>query len=114
MQNYGVVAEGAKRRELGNSPYWYLFLIGRDPGYTAKGNPAAPRLILPFIQKAKEAGVSVWLEATSPHSRDVYKKLGFKVVEELKIGRGSCDSEGNIVDGGPGVSMWAMCIHHGR
>lgn len=107
MQDFGVVSEIAKRRRLGRSPYWYLFVIGRDP--SRRGNPpVSPRLILPFIQKAKEARVPVWLEATSEHSKNVYEKLGFKVVEELKIGKGRCDKSGNLVDGGEGVSMWAM------
>jgi hypothetical protein len=111
MQNYGALAEAAKRRRLGNSPYWYLFMIGRDNSSHAKG-PVSPRLILPFVQRAKEEGIPVWLEATSLHSKNVYEKLGFKVVEELKVGRGSSDRKGNLVDGGEGVSMWTMIADH--
>src|ERR1700761_5086647 len=106
MQDYGAVVEVAKRARLGNSPYWYLFLIGRDPYHVGKSG--SPRLILPFIKKAKEDGAPLWLEATGEHSKNVYESLGFEVVEELKVGKGRCDRNGNLVNGGEGVSMWAM------
>jgi hypothetical protein len=106
MQDYGIVTKVAKYRRLRNSPYWYLFVIGRESSY--KGSSVLPRLILPVIQKAKEQGIPLWLEATTEHSRILYEKLGFKVVEELKVGKGQCDKTGNLVEGGEGVSMWAM------
>jgi len=111
MQDYSTVTQAAKRRRLGSSAYWYLFVIGRDPCHIGKS--VSSRLILPFIQKAKQDGVPLWLEATSEHSKNVYEALGFQVVEELKIGKGRCDKKGNLVDGGEGVSMWAMIAGHG-
>jgi hypothetical protein len=110
LEDYSVVAETSKQRRMGRSPYWYLFVIGRDPSHL--GASVAPRLILPFVQKAKEQGIPLWLEATSERSKSVYEKLGFKVVEELKVGKGQCDSNGNLISGGEGVSMWAMICDH--
>jgi hypothetical protein len=110
MQNYSALAERAKRNQLGNAPYWYFFVIGRDPDHV--GRSVSPSLILPFIHKARDIGVPLWLEATSKHSRDIYTKLGFEVVEELKVGKGSCDGKGNLVQGGEGVTMWAMVNDH--
>jgi ribosomal protein S18 acetylase RimI-like enzyme len=110
FQDYGTIADAVKDERIGSSPYWYLFVIGRDPSH--RGDPVAPRLILPFVQKAKEKEVPLWLEATSERSKRAYEKLGFKVVEEMKIGKGQCDSNGNLVVGGEGLSMWAMICDH--
>ena len=94
---------------MGDTPHWTLELIGRDPSY--KGCAVADRLIMPFVERARQDGHPVWLEASNMHARDVYLRLGFRVVEEWKVGKGRCDELGNLVHGGQGVTVWAMVIY---
>lgn len=103
-----ALANEAKKRHLGSKPHWALALIGRHPAYT--GPPVAGRVILPFIERARKDGHAVWLEASNLHARDVYLKLGFRVVEELKVGKNRCDVMGNLARGGEGISVWAMMM----
>jgi len=69
---------------------------------------AVRAVIDPYLKKAKEEGVPAFLAATNAHARDVYVHLGFKVVEEVTIGKGVIDKEGSIVEGGEGVILYAM------
>jgi hypothetical protein len=48
------------------------------------------------------------LEATTIRSRDVYAHLGFKEVEQIKIGAGKADKTGNLVEGGEGITIFCM------
>lgn len=52
----------------------------------------------------------MWLEATTPHARDVYSYFGFKVAEEVVIGEGSIDDNGNLVSGGKGLLIYGMIV----
>lgn len=65
-------------------------------------------VIDPFIEKARQQGVPLWLEAISEHARDVYTHLGFRVVETVVIGAGTINEHGWVEDGGPGVKCWGM------
>ncbi|EXJ80278.1 hypothetical protein A1O1_08420 [Capronia coronata CBS 617.96] len=95
-----------KKKYLGDRLYWYLNLIGRAPGRTEKG--AIRNLVEPFLRKAKDQNLPVWLEATNEHARDVYIHLGFRVVEEVRIGVGVVNAEGWAEPGGEGVLNWGM------
>jgi hypothetical protein len=65
-------------------------------------------LFEPYLQQAQEAGLPAWVEATNEHARDVYAHFGFKVIEEVVIGEGSIDRDGNLVSGGKGVVIYGM------
>ena len=106
MREYQAATDAARRRKLGSLPYWYLFLIGGESSQIEP--PFLSCLISPFVQKAREDGVSLWLEAMNEQTRKACEALGLQVVEELKIGGGRCDKLGNLVEGGEGVSVWAM------
>lgn len=69
---------------------------------------AVRALLDPYLHRASEEGVPVWLEATSEHSRDVYLHFGFKVTDTVVIGRGSVDEDGNRVSGGNGYPVFGM------
>ena len=71
---------------------------------------AVRALFDPYLQQAREAGLPAWLEATNVHARDVYAHFGFKVVEEITIGGGSVDKNGNRVPGGEGVVIYGMIV----
>ncbi|KIW72039.1 hypothetical protein PV04_00263 [Phialophora macrospora] len=114
----GPVSEGAaeyrekfdamKQKYLGDRPHWYLNLIGRSPSRREKG--AVRGVMEPFLQKAREQNVPVWLEATNRHARDVYAYFGFQVAEEVRIGQGVVNADGWAQQGGEGVLLWGMMI----
>jgi hypothetical protein len=65
-------------------------------------------LLDPYLEQARKAGLPAWLEATNKHAQDVYHHFGFKVAEEVIIGKGNIDESGNIVSGGEGVTIYGM------
>lgn len=102
MEKFSAV----EKRHLGDRQHWYLWVIARDP---ERKEPGVIRAVMePYLQKAQEQGLPVWLEATNEHARDVYAYFGFKVVEEVVIGKGSIDENGNLVEGGKGVVIYGM------
>jgi hypothetical protein len=62
----------------------------------------------PFLAKAREENVAVWLEATNTHARDVYAHLGFQLAEEFTIGKGVVNAEGWVQENGEGIVNYAM------
>ncbi|KIV88030.1 hypothetical protein, variant [Exophiala mesophila] len=98
--------DALKAKTLGDRSYWYLNLIARSPSRADKG--AIRGVIDPFIEKARQQEVPLWLEAISEHARDVYAHLGFRVVETVVIGAGAINEQGWVEDGGSGVKCWGM------
>lgn len=88
-------------------PFYHLGFLVRNPN-----EPSVPGAISavmrPWLQRAEDEGVPVWLEATNPHAVEVYKHLGFRLVEQVKIAVGARDAIGWPKDGGEGVSAYAM------
>ncbi|OQU97070.1 hypothetical protein CLAIMM_03072 [Cladophialophora immunda] len=116
VTNSAAISEGAveyrrkfdalKKKHLGDRTYWYLNLIARSPSRLEKG--AIRNLVEPFLQKAREQNIPVWLEATNQHAREVYTHLGFKTVEEVRIGEGVVNAEGWAQPNGEGVLTYGM------
>jgi hypothetical protein len=65
-------------------------------------------VVKPMLALCKENGWLAVLESTSEKSRDVYKYLGFEIMDEVHVGVGEVDREGRRKVGGEGVTMWAM------
>lgn len=89
--------------------YHYLYFIATD--FHARGQGLASEIVRRWQRKAAEDQLPIWLEATSPKSRDVYERQGFKVVEEMRLGKGTHTEKGDrVTDGGAahGVPLWAM------
>lgn len=88
----------------------HLLLVANDRASVADQGPkpSIGAVIKPMLAMAKERGWLACLEATNEHARDVYKHFGFEVIEEVHVGKGEVDSRGHRVEGGEGVSMWAM------
>jgi GNAT superfamily N-acetyltransferase len=89
--------------------YHYLYFIATD--FPARGKGLASEIIRQWQDKATEDNMPIWLEATTPRSRDVYAKQGFKVMHEMRLGVGSHSEQGLFVEKGenaPGVPLWAM------
>lgn len=86
--------------------YHYLFFIATDPD--ARGQGLASKVIQQRQQQAAKDGLPIWLEASSAHSKDVYARLGFEMVHEMKLGKGTHAASGVPEQGGPGASSWQM------
>lgn len=67
-------------------------------------------LLEPFLQQARAAGLPAWVEANGEHARDVYTHFGFRVVEEVVIGKGLVDQCGNRTARGEGIVIYAMIL----
>ncbi|OAL39504.1 hypothetical protein AYO20_01374 [Fonsecaea nubica] len=90
-------------------PFYHLSFLAR--------NPARPRVpgsinavMTPFLERAKAEGVPAWLEATTPQAVRLYERFGFRVVEEIVVGKGRVDALGWPAQGenAGGVTAWAM------
>jgi hypothetical protein len=111
LQEMNAKADKARKRVLAAPrKVLHLVLIANDKEEAATdGKKArASELIRPMVEMARSQGWPVVLEATSPRSRDIYARLGFKVAEEIHLGVGRIDSDARRLEGGPGVALWAM------
>ncbi len=73
-------------------PHYYLLAIG--VASTSQGRGLGTRLAAPTLERADAEGHGCYLEATSPRSRDLYRRWGFEVTAEFSA------------PGGP--PLWAM------
>ncbi|OQV09018.1 hypothetical protein CLAIMM_13203 [Cladophialophora immunda] len=93
--------QGAKLACLGpDQPYWTLSLMARDPERKDKG--AVRAVIEPYVNRAKEERVPLWLVAGNPRARDVYAYFGFRVVKVI------WSYPRDRHEGDEGVSTWCM------
>lgn len=90
-------------------PFYHLSFLAR--------NPSSPRVagsinavMAPFLARARAEGVPAWLEATTPQAVKVYLHFGFRVVEEIVLGKGKVDAQGwpAVDSNADGVTAWAM------
>jgi GNAT superfamily N-acetyltransferase len=65
-------------------PHWYLPLIGVTPSQQGRGYGAA--LLACALARCDEDGLSAYLEATSARSVSLYRRHGFEMVAELRVG----------------------------
>lgn len=71
---------------LDQRDHYHLAFLSKRPDATEKGIVSA--LVRPFLEKAKEEGKFVRLEAIDYHAVNVYKHWGFKVVKEWVLEEG--------------------------
>ncbi|KAH8660306.1 hypothetical protein BX600DRAFT_513922 [Xylariales sp. PMI_506] len=90
-------------------PHYHLDFLGRDPS-VPKVPGAISAVVTPFLDRAKQDGLKVWLEATSPEVAELYEHYGFKILEEITVGQGRVDANGGFLTGGPGVKAWLMLV----
>lgn len=99
-----VKADALKKR--GWTEYYYLFFISTREEHRGKGLGAM--LIDRFQARAGVEGKPIWLEATTEGSMRLYKRLGFQIVDEMVLGEGTADRNGNEENAGLGVRICAM------
>ncbi|KUL82165.1 hypothetical protein ZTR_09555 [Talaromyces verruculosus] len=105
---YRAMAGKAKKEFLGDRKYWYLNMIARHP---ERKDPGVVRALFePYIARARQDGVPIWLEAVNEHSKQVYEHIGFKTVATLRMGAGKAAPNGELQEGGEGVPIYAMIM----
>ncbi|KAJ7638129.1 hypothetical protein B0H17DRAFT_1216835 [Mycena rosella] len=83
-------------------------ITATDPEYQGKGYAG-------MLMRENEAHIDdskpITLEATTTHSRDVYARLGFEVIQSLTLGKGDVNQYGLKVkdrDAASGFTVWIM------
>lgn len=61
-----------------------------------------------YQAKAQAENLPIWLEATTPGSRNLYLSMGFSEVEEIILGKGKVAADATVKSGGSGVPLYAM------
>ncbi|KAJ7685741.1 hypothetical protein DFH06DRAFT_1159254 [Mycena polygramma] len=85
-----IVKQALRSRGYGDTDHWRLEITATDPEYQNKGY----NTLLMRKGFAMCPSKPITLEATTPHSRDVYAHQGFEVVDALTLGKGQVDSRG--------------------
>jgi len=100
MHNRAFAARGMKRLDS-----WRLLEIAIDP--TCEGKGYCSLLMRDGFQRA--SAKPVYLESSTPRSRDIYAHLGFEVDNEHRFGVGSVDEMGIAAKGDAAVG-WPCSI----
>lgn len=66
-------------------PHYYLGAIGAAD--TARGTGAGSKLIRATLEEADAAGLPTYLESSNPRNLTFYWRHGFRLLEELRLGR---------------------------
>jgi ribosomal protein S18 acetylase RimI-like enzyme len=74
-------------------PHYYLLAIGVDP--PKQGTGVGSRLLKPMVARLDAEGAPAYLESSKESNVPLYERFGFKVVEEMPIGK-------------DGPSLWRM------
>ena len=84
-------------------------MLGRDVDADTKEQQEGVRAVMePMLEMAGREGVPVWLEASTEKAKGDFEMMGFRVAEEVRVGRGRVDERGWPKEGGGGVRCWAM------
>lgn len=71
----GLRAEQVAQRYHPHYDHWYLYVIGASPA--AQGRGVGRALLEHGLARADSAGDAAYLEATTPRSAALYRRLGF-------------------------------------
>jgi len=74
-----------ERRHPSRPRHLYLAAVGVEPA--AQGRGLGSRLMHPVLADADAGATPAYLEASTPRSRVLYERLGFEVVEEVRLPR---------------------------
>ncbi|RMZ89835.1 hypothetical protein DV736_g2939, partial [Chaetothyriales sp. CBS 134916] len=95
-------------QQLKQLDFYYVFFLGTRP--EAQGQGLGSAWLRACQTEAARAGKPIWLESSTERSRDLYARLGWRVVVEEVFGKGLVDTEGRPVEGGngEGTRLWGM------
>jgi hypothetical protein len=104
---YEPLADQYKARALqGLKNYYYVFAVATAAEERGKGLCTA--LMRKYQELGARDGVPVVLEATTEKSMNTYRNLGWELVEEMTLGKGTTGPDGLPCKGGQGVKLWGM------
>ncbi len=96
-----------KERALANDKkYYYIFFLGTAS--SARGQGLCSKMVRHYQEMAAKEGVPIWLEAATEYCHNLYLKLGFVDMGEIKLGVGKANEQGRACAGGKGFSIWGM------
>ena len=103
-------ADFNKDVDVETRPFYHLAVLARDPSKPqSESDEAVREVIQPILDRARKEEVPVWLEATSEKQRKLYEQqFGFRVSEEVVIGKGRVDEKGWPKEGGEGIRCYGM------
>ena len=103
----GVIVRDPTTGHAKLRPYWHLNYLVRNAEIPSVPG-AISAVVRPFLERARQDGVPVWLEASTLYSASIYEHYGFRMIEKVTIGAGRYGADGWPMLGGEGVSAWAM------
>jgi ribosomal protein S18 acetylase RimI-like enzyme len=72
-------------REHPKESHWYLAVLGTDPDHQGKGIGAA--VLDPVLERCDAEGLPAFLESSKESNIPYYERFGFRVMQELKVGK---------------------------
>ena len=78
-----AVMERVRHEVMQKNKYWYLWLLGVEPGYQGQG--IGGMLLQPVLKKADAAGIPCYLETETERNVVFYRKHGFHVAREETV-----------------------------
>jgi len=107
LAEFEPLADKAKTKGLdGQKRFYYVFFVGTR--VDARGQGLCSAMMRRYQEIASHDQLPIWLEATTAKSMKIYEKLGWEVVEEMVLGKGAANADGNRCKGGEGVKIWGM------
>lgn len=92
-------------------PFYHLAMIARDPDVPTEEAKSAWKKSMEYLLKqGRDERVPVWLETANESAKNEYEELGFRMCEEVVIGKGMVSSKGWPQQGGDGVRTWALIL----
>ncbi|KAJ4255008.1 hypothetical protein NW762_009811 [Fusarium torreyae] len=85
---------------------FYILLTATVPDHRHKGLLSAQTKLLQ--DEARKVGKPVWLEATSRYSMKQFQRHGFKLVDDIRMGKGKVNGQGKKEVNGEGVLIACM------
>lgn len=91
-------------------PFYHVAIVAKEKekGGGEEGEVVMEALLGPVLERARKEGVPVWAEASLEEKRGEYERLGFRVVEEVVVGKGRVGKGGWPEEGGEGVRCWGL------
>ncbi|KAJ7454735.1 hypothetical protein FB451DRAFT_1279135 [Mycena latifolia] len=103
-----IVRKALKARGYEETGHYRVEITATDPEYQGKGYSS---MLMKENQSHIDGSKPITLEATTTHSRDVYARLGFEVIESLTLGKGDVNQHGLKVKdkvAAGGFTVWIM------
>lgn len=72
-----------KKKNMGDRPYWYCWILGTDPQFQKQGFGSA--VMQHTFDLAKQDGLPCYLETVNPASKTVHEKKGYQLLSQIPL-----------------------------